>query len=129
MAFPRAAGVLLHPTSLPSADGIGDLGPEAQRFVDWMEAAGLSLWQMLPLGPTGYGDSPYQCFSAFAGNPLLIHIPGQHAPRHTAIDASRGEYSTRIDFAALHAEKPKAMQAWLDTLPYNEAVQQFVERE
>ena len=74
MAFPRAAGVLLHPTSLPSAGGIGDLGPEAHRFVDWLEAAGLSLWQMLPLGPTGYGDSPYQCFSAFAGNPLLIAL-------------------------------------------------------
>jgi 4-alpha-glucanotransferase len=76
MTFPRAAGVLLHPTSLPGAMGIGDLGPDAHRFLDVMAEAGLKIWQMLPLGPTGYGDSPYQCFSAFAGNPLLIHLPG-----------------------------------------------------
>mgnify|MGYP000287417840 CR=1 FL=1 len=77
MTFPRAAGVLLHPTSLPGTGGIGDLGPDAHRFLDFMAEAGLRIWQMLPVGPTGYGDSPYQCFSAFAGNPLLIHLPGQ----------------------------------------------------
>lgn len=76
MTFPRAAGVLLHPTSLPGSGGIGDLGPDAHRFLDFMAATGLKIWQMLPVGPTGYGDSPYQCFSAFAGNPLLIHVPG-----------------------------------------------------
>ncbi len=70
----RASGILLHPSSLPSPWGIGDLGPMAYRFVDFLVAAGQSLWQVLPLGPTGYGDSPYQCFSAFAGNPLLISI-------------------------------------------------------
>ena len=68
----RQAGVLLHPTSFPGPYGIGDLGEAAYRFVDFLSAAGQSLWQVLPLGPTGYGDSPYQCFSAFAGNPLLI---------------------------------------------------------
>ncbi|HMV82430.1 MAG TPA: 4-alpha-glucanotransferase [Blastocatellia bacterium] len=73
MSFPRASGILLHPTSLPGRHGIGDLGREAYEFVDFLEAAGQSLWQVLPLGPTGYGDSPYQCFSAFAGNPLLIN--------------------------------------------------------
>ena len=72
MQFPRAAGVLLHPTSFPSRYGIGDLGKEAYRFVDFLVAAKQQLWQVLPLGPTGYGDSPYQCFSTFAGNPLLI---------------------------------------------------------
>jgi len=72
MKIERSAGVLLHPTSLPGRFGIGDLGPEAFRFIDFMKAAGQTLWQVLPLGPTGYGDSPYQCFSAFAGNPLLI---------------------------------------------------------
>jgi len=71
MRFPRSSGVLLHPTSLPGPWGIGDTGREAHRFVDWLASAGQSLWQMLPLGPTGFGDSPYQCFSAFAGNPLL----------------------------------------------------------
>ncbi|AHF03721.1 4-alpha-glucanotransferase [Marichromatium purpuratum 984] len=68
----RTSGILLHPTSLPSPFGIGDLGPGAYRFVDFLAAAGQGLWQMLPLGPTGYHDSPYQCTSAFAGNPLLI---------------------------------------------------------
>jgi 4-alpha-glucanotransferase len=63
---------LLHPTSLPASYGIGDLGNETYRFVDFLVAAQQSLWQILPLGPTGYGDSPYQCLSAFAGNPLLI---------------------------------------------------------
>lgn len=72
MKFERAAGILLHPTSLPSAYGIGDLGPAAYRWVEWLSEAGCKLWQVLPLSPTGYGDSPYQCFSAFAGNPYLI---------------------------------------------------------
>jgi 4-alpha-glucanotransferase len=72
MQFERAAGILLHPTSLPGRYGVGDLGVQAYQFVDWLAAAGARLWQILPLGPTGYGDSPYQCFSAFAGNPLLI---------------------------------------------------------
>ena len=70
----RFSGVLLHPTSLPGAYGIGELGVEAHAFVDWLASAGQSIWQMLPLGPTGYGDSPYQSFSSFAGNPLLISL-------------------------------------------------------
>src|SRR5262245_43277446 len=68
----RSAGVLLHPTSLPGPYGIGDLGPVAFEWIDVLAAAGQSWWQILPLGPTGYGDSPYQCFSAFAGNPNLL---------------------------------------------------------
>ncbi len=72
MKFERAAGILLHPTSLPGKFGIGDLGNEAYTFVNFLESAGQKLWQVFPLGPTGYGDSPYQCFSAFAGNPLLV---------------------------------------------------------
>ena len=72
MSFPRSSGILLHPTSLPGKFGIGDLGDDAYAFVDFLAASGQSLWQVLPLGPTGYGDSPYQCFSAFAGNHLLI---------------------------------------------------------
>jgi len=72
MRFPRRSGILLHPTSLPGRYGIGDLGDEACRFVDFLAAAGQSYWQVLPLSPTGYGDSPYQSLSAFAGNPLLI---------------------------------------------------------
>ena len=74
MELTRSAGVLLHPTSFPSRYGIGDLGGAAYRFIDFLEGARQSLWQVLPLGPTGYGDSPYQCFSAFAGNPVLISL-------------------------------------------------------
>jgi 4-alpha-glucanotransferase len=74
MRFPRSSGILLHPTSLPGRYGIGDFGPESRRFVDFLAAAGQKLWQVLPLGPTGFGDSPYQCFSAWAGNPLLISL-------------------------------------------------------
>lgn len=72
--FPRSSGILLHPTSLPGRYGIGDLGEWAFQFVDWLAEAGQSYWQILPLGPTSYGDSPYQTLSAFAGNPLLISL-------------------------------------------------------
>ena len=76
MALARSSGILLHPTSLPGPFGIGDLGPETLRFLDFLAGARQSLWQILPLGPTGYGDSPYSCFSAFAGNPLLLSPEG-----------------------------------------------------
>lgn len=72
MQFERSAGILLHPSSLPGKFSIGDLGSEAYKFVDFLSQAGQTIWQVFPLGPTGYGDSPYQCFSAFAGNPLLV---------------------------------------------------------
>ena len=72
MKLQRCAGILLHPTSLPSPFGIGDFGEEAFRFIRQLSDSGQTLWQMLPLGPAGYGDSPYALFSAFAGNPLLI---------------------------------------------------------
>jgi len=71
---PRVAGILLHPTSLPGPHGIGELGPAAHAFVDFLHETGQGLWQVLPLGPTSYGDSPYQCFSSFAGNPLLVSL-------------------------------------------------------
>jgi 4-alpha-glucanotransferase len=74
MRLPRAAGVLLHPTSLPGRHGIGDLGAEAHAFVDFLAATGQRWWQILPLGPTGYGNSPYQSTSSFAGNALLIDV-------------------------------------------------------
>src|SRR5512136_3326316 len=72
MTFKRSSGILLHPTSFPGPYGVGDLGPEAYKVIDFLADAGCKLWQVLPLGPTGYGDSPYQCFSAFAGNPYLV---------------------------------------------------------
>ena len=72
MTRTRCSGLLLHPTSLPGPYGIGDLGPEAGRWLEWLAGTGCTFWQTLPLGPTGYGDSPYFCFSAFAGNPYLV---------------------------------------------------------
>jgi 4-alpha-glucanotransferase len=72
MNLKRSSGILLHPTSLPGRFGVGDLGGEAYRFVDWLASAGQTFWQVMPLGPTGYGDSPYSSFSAFAGNTNLV---------------------------------------------------------
>ena len=107
MAFNRACGILLHPTSLPGRYGIGSLGLEARKFIDFLDQAGQSLWQVCPLGPTGFADSPYQCFSAFAGNPMLIDIEElallglvdrsllDHAP---AFSAERVNYGPVIDW-------------------------------
>jgi 4-alpha-glucanotransferase len=72
MKIARSSGVLLHPTSLPGPFGIGDLGPEAYRFVECLHEAGQKIWQILPLGPPGRGNSPYQCLSSYGGNPMLI---------------------------------------------------------
>ncbi|MEW6272245.1 MAG: 4-alpha-glucanotransferase [Thermodesulfobacteriota bacterium] len=100
----RASGILLHPTSLPGRHGIGDLGAEAKLFVDFLVRAGQTLWQVLPLGPTGYGDSPYQCFSAFAGNPLLISLEGLVDEGLLGEDDLRdppGFAEERVDYAAV----------------------------
>jgi 4-alpha-glucanotransferase len=89
MSFPRAAGILLHPTSLPSRGGIGDLGPAAYQFVDFLASARQGVWQVLPLGPLGYGNSPYSSTSAFAGNPLLISL--ERLAQHGWIGAEKLE--------------------------------------
>ncbi|MGL5124444.1 MAG: 4-alpha-glucanotransferase, partial [Fusobacteriaceae bacterium] len=72
--FKRSSGILMHITSLPSEYGIGDFGKSAYEFVDFLHSAEQKLWQILPMGATGYGDSPYQSFSAFAGNPYFIDL-------------------------------------------------------
>jgi 4-alpha-glucanotransferase len=87
MSFPRTAGILLHPTSLPSGGGIGDFGPAAYAFVDCLASARQGLWQVLPLGPLGYGNSPYSSISAFAGNPLLISL--ERLAEHGWIDQAK----------------------------------------
>jgi 4-alpha-glucanotransferase len=97
----RASGILLHPTSLPGRNGIGELGPEATAFLDFLAETGQGIWQVLPLGPTGYGDSPYQCFSAFAGNPLLVSLDRLHDDGLLAGDDLRegGDFpADRVDF-------------------------------
>src|SRR5687767_6621062 len=110
MEFPRTSGILLHPTSLPGPFGIGDLGPQAYKFVDFLVAAGQKLWQVLPLGPTGYGDSPYACYSAFAGNTLLIS-PEQLVVEGL-LDAAPAGVSerTKIDFGEAHKLKEDVLR-------------------
>jgi len=108
MNFSRASGILLHPTSLPGPFGIGDLGPAAYAFADFLVKSGQSLWQMLPLGPTGYGDSPYACYSAFAGNTLLIS-PDQLAAEGllstSDLPAEVSAPGERISFERVHKVK------------------------
>ncbi len=107
-AFRRASGILLHPTSLPGRFGIGDFGEWAYRFVDFLADARQSLWQVLPLGPTGYGDSPYQSFSAFAGNPLLISPQRLVDEGRLPVEALRQAPSfshDRVDYGAVMAFK------------------------
>ena len=104
MNYKRAAGIICHPTSFPSKYGIGDLGAEAYKFIDFLQDAGQTIWQIFPLGPTGYGDSPYQCFSAFAGSSLIISpeilkLEGLLTDEDLAID--RDWNSTEIDFGPL----------------------------
>src|SRR5437764_5978699 len=110
MSFPRASGILLHPTSLPGRFAIGDLGPAAFAFADFLVAAGQTLWQVLPLGPTGYGDSPYACYSAFAGNTLLISP--EQLVKDGLLDATLpSEIKTyKIDFGEAHKIKETLLQ-------------------
>src|SRR6478609_827352 len=109
----RLSGILLHPTSFPGPYGIGDLGPEAYRFVDFLIAAGQSLWQVLPLGPTGYGDSPYACYSAFAGNTLLIspeRLVAQGLLEPSNLKNPLAAASDRIDYGSAHEIKEQLLK-------------------
>lgn len=112
MTFPRASGILLHPTSLPGRFGIGDLGDEAYKFADFLASSGQSLWQVLPLGPTGYGDSPYASYSAFAGNTLLISPQKLFAEGWLSkndLDEISLD-SSRVDFGHAHDSKEKILR-------------------
>ena len=107
----RKSGVLLHPTSLPGPGGIGSFGSEARRFVDFLHKAGQSIWQILPLGPTAYGNSPYSCYSAFAGNPLLVSLESivdeEDLPaRVLKVELPEG----RVDYLAVERHKQRALR-------------------
>src|ERR1700693_5384771 len=113
MKFPRSSGILLHPTSLPVPFGVGDLGPESSRFADALAEAGLRIWQVLPLAPTGYGESPYQSLSSFAGNPLLISLEkladrGYLRPRD--LDTRPDFPEDTVDFASVIPYKFKLLR-------------------
>ena len=106
MRFPRASGVLLHPTSLPGPHGSGDFGPDAYHCVDWLASAGQKLWQLLPLAGIGPGNSPYMSNSAFAGNPLLIDLAELHTQgwlQPADLAPVPGLNATQINFAVMHA--------------------------
>ena len=111
----RRAGILMSVSSLPSPWGIGTLGAAAREFVDFLAASGQTVWQMLPIGPTGYGDSPYQVFSSFAGNPYLIDLDDLAAEGLL----ERGEYEARhwgddplsVDYGALFSERRAVLAA------------------
>ena len=118
MTFKRSSGILLHPSSLPGPYGIGDLGPQAFRFVDWLSSTGCKLWQVLPLGPTGYGDSPYQCFSAFAGNPYLISPDDLLADgllTQADLDGMKDLPASRVDFGMVIPRKLDLLQKAFST--------------
>jgi 4-alpha-glucanotransferase len=115
MKLERSAGLLLHPTSLPGRFGIGEISEVAYRWVDTMVAARQTVWQILPLGPTGYGDSPYQTFSAFAGNPLLIdlaRLAHEGYVVHEALEQAPIFSEERVEFGPVIAwKKPLLLEA------------------
>ena len=123
----RHGGILLHPTSLPGPHGIGDLGPACFRWIDLLDRSGCGLWQILPLGPTGYGDSPYQTFSAIAGNPFLVS-PEVLAEEGLIDPPGAGGFpSERVDYGAVIPWKRELLKAayrrllsWDDTHPVRE---------
>jgi len=113
MKVNRTAGIILHPTSLPSPYGIGDIGKAAHGFLDFLRDAGMAHWQILPLGPTGYGDSPYQSYSAFAGNPLLISPDGlkeEGLVNGADLDGAPGSGSDFVDYDAARAFKTAVLR-------------------
>ncbi len=105
MILKRKSGILLHPTSLPETAGIGTIGKQAYKFIDWLKSANQTIWQILPLGPTGYGDSPYASFSTFAGNPLLIDLDFLIEKGYMTSESAQAPeyitYSGYVDFGAV----------------------------
>ncbi len=119
----RYSGILMHPSSLPGKEGIGTLGAAAYKWIDYLEKARQKLWQILPLGHTGYGDSPYQCFSTFAGNPILIDLQDlvEHGLlRHEDIPENPSSDLTKVDYGPVIEQKYKTLR---------KAYQKFTEHE
>ena len=127
----RKSGILMHISSLPSPYGIGTMGKCAYEFVDFLEAAGQAFWQILPLSPTGYGDSPYQSFSTFAGNPYLIDLDSLVEEglltREELESTIWGESETRVDYGCLYNNRSKLLKIAFDRFTADGAFLGFVE--
>src|SRR5688500_8451842 len=112
----RCAGILIHPTSLPGRFGVGDFGPDCERFLEWAAFAGFKIWQVLPLNPTGYGNSPYGALSPFAGNPLLIspeRLVEDGILPEGVLETSPTSSPDRIDFGSAVRWKEEVLRtAW-----------------
>lgn len=122
----RGAGVLLHPVSFPGNQGIGTLGEEAREFIDFLHDAGFGYWQVCPLGPTGYGDSPYQCFSAFAGNPYLVDLRELVQYGLLTQDELRPmeQLEThRVDYSGVYHLKPSILQTAYERFRENRSLE------
>ena len=134
MPFARSSGIVLHPTSLPGQFGIGDLGQSAYEFIDFLERSGQKIWQVLPLGPTGYEHSPYTMnFSAFAGNPLLVSLEQLAAEGllETAALQGIGEDTdpTRVDFDQVIPLKTRYLRQAYQRFEPDEAFAQFCQEQ
>ena len=126
----RKSGILMHISSLPGPYGVGSLGAAAYSFVDFLVAAGQSYWQILPLNPTGYGDSPYQSFSTFAGNHYLIDLDtlaeeGLLLPEELQ-GADWGGDPGRVDFGKLYTERTRLLKLAHSRFTEDEAFENFV---
>ena len=127
----RESGILMHITSLPGPYGVGTMGKSAYHFVDFLEKAGQSVWQILPLNPTGYGDSPYQSFSAFAGNPYLIDL--DTLVQEGLLEAGEpeavnwGENPGRVSFGRLYEERGKLLRLAYSRFTPDESYAAFLE--
>ena len=132
MKFSRSSGILLHITSLPGKFGIGSLGNEAFEFIDFLSEAGQKIWQILPTGPTGYGDSPYQTFSAFAGNPLLIDLEELHTEgliEHNHLDLLEESNNEQVDFGRVIKFKYKILRIAYENFKTTNEYESFCEQE
>ena len=129
----RSCGVLMHITSLPSPYGIGTFGKQAEQFVDWLISAGQEYWQVLPIGPTGYGDSPYQSFSTYAGNPLLIDLDDLvSSGLLTAAECESADYGADpsfVDYEKVSRTKMELLKKAYQKFTPNAAYNAFVEAE
>jgi 4-alpha-glucanotransferase len=128
----RSSGLFLHPTSLPSGFGVGDLGVSAYRWIDMLSAMKQSFWQVCPLGPTGYGDSPYQSFSSFAGNHLLISpekLKESGLLEQSELDEFPSLPQNRVDFGSVIIEKEKLFRKAYARFDDTREFSEFCDRE